>query len=94
MPLDEPHAHQPGDVVFVSSVGKPQLAPCTVMRSDTCRGEHCGEPIIWVRTPNDKLLCCDPGMGEEAGSVAEPLEPHWGSCPDAESFRRPKGRDR
>jgi hypothetical protein len=87
-PLDEPRAFVPGEVVFVEGIGKPTLAACTVVRVGTCDGADCGEPLVWVRTPADKLLPCDPGVGEEAGMLAQPLEPHWGSCPNAEDFRK------
>lgn len=90
--IDEPRAFVPGEVVFVSSVGAPYLEACTVISTSTCSGAECGEPIVWVRTPYGRLLCCDPGTGEDAGSQLDPLEPHWGSCPNADDFRKPKNR--
>ncbi|HEY6383449.1 MAG TPA: hypothetical protein VIY07_16805 [Pseudolabrys sp.] len=43
-----------------------------------CRG--CNAVILWYETPNSKLMPLDP----------ETLEPHWGSCPERDRFKKPK----
>lgn len=43
-----------------------------------CRG--CGAEIAWYETPKGKMIPLDEGT----------LEPHWSTCPNADSFRRDK----
>jgi hypothetical protein len=45
-----------------------------------CTGPTCGASIAWYRTPKGKRIPLDEGT----------LEPHWGSCPDADKFREKK----
>ena len=46
-----------------------------------CTGPNCGKDIAWYRTPRGKRIPLDEGT----------LEPHWTTCPDAETF---KNKDR
>lgn len=43
-----------------------------------CRG--CHATIEWWTTPNGKLMPLDPGS----------CEPHWGSCPARDQFKKKK----
>lgn len=44
-----------------------------------CRG--CNSEIEWWITPKGKKMPLDPGT----------MEPHWGTCPQAQDFRRSQG---
>jgi len=48
-----------------------------------CKG--CGDPIMWFKTPNGKSIPMNPM--ERGSDVATP---HWSSCVEADSFRKPK----
>jgi len=43
-----------------------------------CQSDKCGAEIEWWKTPKGKMIPLDPGT----------MEPHWGTCPDAKSFRK------
>ena len=45
-----------------------------------CNGPNCRADIEWWDTPNNKQIPLDPGT----------MEPHWGTCPDRERFRKDK----
>jgi hypothetical protein len=45
-----------------------------------CNGQTCGATIAWYRTPAGKRMPLDEGT----------LEPHWGTCPDRDTFTRRK----
>lgn len=42
----------------------------------TCRG--CKAEIEWWDTPKNKMIPLDPGT----------LEPHWGTCPKRDDFKK------
>ena len=59
----------------------------------TCRG--CKEPIEWWISPAGKKMPMTvqtkkDGEGFFAKSLGLIRVPHWGVCPNAEDFRRPK----
>lgn len=43
-----------------------------------CKGEHCTDELRWFITPKGKKIPLNNAT----------LEPHWGECPDAQSFRK------
>jgi hypothetical protein len=53
----------------------------------TCRG--CGEPIEWWITPKGKKMPMTVKKTATITNASDDIrEPHWTSCPKADSFRR------
>ena len=52
-----------------------------------CRG--CGATMLWFETPNKKNIPMSVVEGTE-NKENRILEPHWQSCPEADSFRKKK----
>lgn len=67
-------------------IGKSGTLLCAFGNEAACRGERCGEQIWWVVTPRGASMPVDPEEDSEGRH-----EPHWGSCPDAGAFGKPKG---
>ena len=76
-------ALRPGMLVQ-ARLGPNATALVELTNRSTCRGENCGAPIWWARTPQGRAMPLDVPEDEDAG----PLEPHHATCPDAGSFRR------
>lgn len=58
-----------------------------------CRS--CGKEITWVRTESGKMMPCDIDatvITEKDGSKLVVLNPHWSTCPDADSWRKKGGK--
>lgn len=72
-----------GAPVKVNTGGKPVAA--VFQGRSQCRGEDCGAPVLWMRTPEGAWLICDVPDDEDA---AEAFEPHWATCPNRDQFRR------
>jgi hypothetical protein len=69
--------------MFPTTLDQLKTASYTFKDYGVCRG--CGEDIEWWSTPSGKSI---PMNSMHAGSDAAVA--HWTTCPEADSFRRPK----
>lgn len=65
---------------FPKTEGELKAAGYQFLNSAKCTGPTCGADIEWWETPKGRRMPLDPGT----------MEPHWGTCPDHNFFRRKK----
>lgn len=53
------------------------------LNDSTCKG--CGEDIVWYETPTGKKIPMNPMDKGTSEAV-----PHWSTCVEADSFRKPR----
>ena len=60
------------------------------MKTSKCRG--CGAELVWFKTENNRSMPVDASSVEEGDAKFIPGKhiPHWATCPQAKSFRKPR----